>query len=202
LSPPSIARRRRRSRSSRLRLAAGRPRCCAPGPTVWTGRTGSPSCRCAATSTTPRILAGPARRGPSCLRHSQRHRTTGRDTRLQRAAMVDRVLAELADRRGRLILVIDDLHELTVPDALAQLTWLLTNLPPACTRCWPRAATCGWACISCAWPASSLRSARRICVSPCRRPASFSPPRISHCRGRDGAAAPADGRMGRGLRLA
>jgi LuxR family maltose regulon positive regulatory protein len=45
-------------------------------------------------------------------------------------AMVDRVLAELADRRGRLILVIDDLHELTVPDALAQLTWLLTNLPP------------------------------------------------------------------------
>jgi LuxR family maltose regulon positive regulatory protein len=45
-------------------------------------------------------------------------------------AMVDRVLAELADRRGRLILVIDDLHELTVPGALAQLTWLLTNLPP------------------------------------------------------------------------
>ena len=45
-------------------------------------------------------------------------------------AMVDRVLAELANHRGRLILAIDDLHELTVPDALAQLTWLLTNLPP------------------------------------------------------------------------
>jgi LuxR family transcriptional regulator, maltose regulon positive regulatory protein len=45
-------------------------------------------------------------------------------------AMVDRVLSELADSPGRLILVIDDLHELTSPDALAQLTRLLTNLPP------------------------------------------------------------------------
>ena len=45
-------------------------------------------------------------------------------------AMVDRVLAELADHRGRLILVIDDLHELNSPDALARLTRLLMNLPP------------------------------------------------------------------------
>jgi LuxR family transcriptional regulator, maltose regulon positive regulatory protein len=45
-------------------------------------------------------------------------------------AMVDRVLAELEDHRGCLILVIDDLHELHSPDALAQLTRLLTNLPP------------------------------------------------------------------------
>ena len=44
-------------------------------------------------------------------------------------AMVDRVLAELAGQRGRLILIIDDLHELISPDALAQLTRLLTNLP-------------------------------------------------------------------------
>ncbi len=44
-------------------------------------------------------------------------------------AMVDRVLSELAGQRGRLNLVIDDLHELTSPDALAQLTRLLTNLP-------------------------------------------------------------------------
>jgi LuxR family maltose regulon positive regulatory protein len=43
--------------------------------------------------------------------------------------MVDRVLSELADQPGRLILVIDDLHELASPDALAQLTWLLTSLP-------------------------------------------------------------------------
>ena len=45
-------------------------------------------------------------------------------------AMVDRVLAELADHRGRLILVIDDLDELNSPGALAELTRLLTDLPP------------------------------------------------------------------------
>jgi len=44
--------------------------------------------------------------------------------------MVDRVLSELAGQPGRLILIIDDLHELMSPDALAQLTRLLANLPP------------------------------------------------------------------------
>ena len=45
-------------------------------------------------------------------------------------AMAGRVLAELADARGGITLVIDDLHELTSPEALAQLTRLLTSLPP------------------------------------------------------------------------
>ncbi|MGO8888278.1 MAG: LuxR C-terminal-related transcriptional regulator [Streptosporangiaceae bacterium] len=45
-------------------------------------------------------------------------------------AMVDRVLSELADARSGITLVIDDLHELTSPEALSQLTRLLTNLPP------------------------------------------------------------------------
>jgi LuxR family transcriptional regulator, maltose regulon positive regulatory protein len=45
-------------------------------------------------------------------------------------AMVDRVLSELADARSSVTLVIDDLHELTSPEALAQLARLLTNLPP------------------------------------------------------------------------
>jgi LuxR family transcriptional regulator, maltose regulon positive regulatory protein len=45
-------------------------------------------------------------------------------------AMVDRVLSELADARSSVTLVIDDLHELTSPEALAQLTRLLTSLPP------------------------------------------------------------------------
>jgi LuxR family maltose regulon positive regulatory protein len=45
-------------------------------------------------------------------------------------AMVDRVLAELDDHRGPVVLVIDDLHELRSAEALAQLTGLLTNLPP------------------------------------------------------------------------
>jgi LuxR family maltose regulon positive regulatory protein len=44
-------------------------------------------------------------------------------------AMVDRVLSELADARDGITLVIDDLHELHSPEALAQLTRLLTNLP-------------------------------------------------------------------------
>ena len=45
-------------------------------------------------------------------------------------AMADRVLSELADTRDGITLVIDDLHELHSPEALAQLTRLLTNLPP------------------------------------------------------------------------
>jgi LuxR family maltose regulon positive regulatory protein len=45
-------------------------------------------------------------------------------------AMVDRVLSELADARDGVTLVIDDLHELTSPEAPAQLTRLLTSLPP------------------------------------------------------------------------
>jgi LuxR family transcriptional regulator, maltose regulon positive regulatory protein len=46
------------------------------------------------------------------------------------SAMVDRVLSELADAGGDITLVIDDLHELNSPEALAQLTRLLMNLPP------------------------------------------------------------------------
>ena len=44
--------------------------------------------------------------------------------------MVDRVLSELADASGGVTLVIDDLHELNSPAAVAQLTRLLTSLPP------------------------------------------------------------------------
>jgi LuxR family transcriptional regulator, maltose regulon positive regulatory protein len=44
-------------------------------------------------------------------------------------AMVDRVLSELAEHRGRVMLVIDDAHELASAEALAQLTRLLANLP-------------------------------------------------------------------------
>ena len=44
--------------------------------------------------------------------------------------MADRVLSELADAHGGVTLIIDDLHELTSPEAPAQLTRLLTNLPP------------------------------------------------------------------------
>lgn len=45
-------------------------------------------------------------------------------------AMVDRVLSELAEHQGRIMLVIDDVHELAAAEALAQLARLLANLPP------------------------------------------------------------------------
>jgi LuxR family transcriptional regulator, maltose regulon positive regulatory protein len=45
-------------------------------------------------------------------------------------AMVDRVRSELAEARGGITLVVDDLHELNSPEALAQLTGLLNSLPP------------------------------------------------------------------------
>ena len=45
-------------------------------------------------------------------------------------AMVDRVLSELAGVHGGVILVVEDLHELRSPAACAQLTGLLTSLPP------------------------------------------------------------------------
>ena len=45
------------------------------------------------------------------------------------AAIADRVLSELADHGDRSFLIIDDLHELTSPEALTQLTRLLERLP-------------------------------------------------------------------------
>jgi LuxR family transcriptional regulator, maltose regulon positive regulatory protein len=45
------------------------------------------------------------------------------------AAVGERVLSELAEYRDRTFLVIDDLHELTSPEALMQLTRLLEKLP-------------------------------------------------------------------------
>src|ERR1700733_1191615 len=45
-------------------------------------------------------------------------------------AMVDKVLAELEESCDRFVLVIDDLHELSAPEAVGQLTALLTRLPP------------------------------------------------------------------------
>ncbi|HEX3313101.1 MAG TPA: AAA family ATPase [Streptosporangiaceae bacterium] len=45
-------------------------------------------------------------------------------------AMAGRVLSELAGARNGVTLVVDDLHELNSPEAFAQLTRLLTSLPP------------------------------------------------------------------------
>ena len=45
-------------------------------------------------------------------------------------AIADRVLSELAGYCGRVVVVIDDVHELNSAEAFAQLTRLLTSLPP------------------------------------------------------------------------
>jgi LuxR family maltose regulon positive regulatory protein len=44
--------------------------------------------------------------------------------------MMDKVLSELAESCDRFVLIIDDLHELSSPEAAGQLTALLTRLPP------------------------------------------------------------------------
>ena len=46
------------------------------------------------------------------------------------SAMMDKVLSELEEFCDRFFLVIDDLHELSSPEAAGQLTALLTRLPP------------------------------------------------------------------------
>src|ERR1700729_519983 len=45
------------------------------------------------------------------------------------SAMVDKVLSEFGESGDRFVLVIDDLHELSSPEAAGQLTALLTRLP-------------------------------------------------------------------------
>src|SRR5580692_1972182 len=46
------------------------------------------------------------------------------------SAIMDKVLSELAESCDRFVLIIDDLHELSSPEAAGQLTALLTRLPP------------------------------------------------------------------------
>jgi LuxR family maltose regulon positive regulatory protein len=46
------------------------------------------------------------------------------------SAMMDKVLSELGESCDRFVLVIDDLHELSSPEAAGQITALLTRLPP------------------------------------------------------------------------
>jgi LuxR family transcriptional regulator, maltose regulon positive regulatory protein len=46
------------------------------------------------------------------------------------SALADKVLSELEESGDRFVLVIDDLHELSSPEAAGQLTALLTRLPP------------------------------------------------------------------------
>ena len=114
-------------------------------------------------------------------------------------AMVDRVLSELADARGGVTLVIDDLHELTLARSPRSAHPAADEPSPARARDSDHASRCA------AGPASAAPG-RRAGRDPRGRPALFRArnPRASRrlgyraVRGRGGAAAPADGGVGRG----
>ena len=114
-------------------------------------------------------------------------------------AMVDRVLSELADDHGPLVVVIDDLHELALAGGPRPAH------APAGEPSRPCARDPGNAPRSAAAPASATPGRRagrdprnRSALHPARNP------RAARClgdravRGRGGAAAPADRRVGRG----
>jgi LuxR family maltose regulon positive regulatory protein len=110
-------------------------------------------------------------------------------------AMADRVLSELGDARGNLTLVIEDLHELASPAALAQLTRLLTNLPPnvhaivsTCRDLQLRLHRLRLAGELAEIRAADLRF-------PSAKPASFSTPWVSRCQ-RPGRRCCTSGRKG------
>ena len=69
-------------------------------------------------------------------------------------ALVDRLLSELGALQQPLVLVIDDLHELHSPEALAQLDALLTRRPPLLPWCWQAGMTRNSASIASAEPAA------------------------------------------------
>src|SRR5262249_54713209 len=119
---------REAGRSSRRPPAAGRRPCCVPGPAGRARTPGPPSCpygRANATRGCSGSRCG-ARSGPGPAAPNPRPA----EPEFNAPAMAGRVLSELADARDGITLVIDDLHELNSPDALAQLTPLLVNLPP------------------------------------------------------------------------
>ena len=123
-------------------------------------------------------LLGAVRRGSGAASDAQPLAAT---PEFNGRAMVDRVLSELADARDGTTLVIDDLHELTSPQALAQLTRLLTSLPPHVHAVLATRRDLRLGCIGSAWPASWPRSARPSCASPRARHASSWMPRGSRC---------------------
>ena len=147
----------------------------------------------------PAVLACPARRDPSGFGDCRPRGTASSDARLQRTGDGRPGAIGARRRSDGVTLVIDDLHELNSPEALAQLARLLTNLPPqvhADIDHAPRSAAA-------AAPAAPGRRARR---DPRGRPALHragnprAARRLGHraVRGRGGAAAPADRGVGRG----
>ena len=117
-----------------------------------------------------------------------RQSATTTDSRTQPAApafdgdaMIETIVSELAEQAKVVVLIIDDLHELSSADARA-----VSN------ACWPSyrgrptpycrlAAIRRSACTSCGWPARSRRSAPATCSSARTRPASCCERPASRC---------------------
>ena len=95
------------------------------------------------------------------------------------AVMADRVLAELAEASGGVMLVIEDLHELNSAEALGQLTRLLLSLPAGVHALLTTRRDLPLRLYQLRLAGSWPRSARRISGSPNTKPASCSPPRVS-----------------------
>ena len=115
------------------------------------------------------------------------------------SAMVDRVLSELTDARGDITFVIDDLHELTSPEAVGQLTRLLTSLPPQVHAILTTRHDLPLRLhqLRLAGELAEIRGADlRFSERETRELLDASGITLSESAG--GAAAPADGRMGRG----
>ena len=97
---------------------------------VRASRTGSPSCRCDATSTTPSssglALLGAVRQATGADSGAEPPAAT---PDFNGRAMVDRCCRSSPTPATDITVVIDDLHELNSPEALAELTRLLTTLP-------------------------------------------------------------------------
>ena len=117
-----------------------------------------------------------------------RQSATTTDSRAQPAApafdgdaVIETIVSELAEQAKVVVLIIDDLHELSSADARA-----VSN------ACWPSyrgrptpycrlAAIRRSACTSCGWPARSRRSAPATCSSARTRPASCCERPASRC---------------------
>ena len=112
-------------------------------------RTGSQLSRCGATSGTPSSSglpsSPPSGRRPARAAKAEQLAAT---PDFNEAAIADRVRSELAEHRDRTFLIIDDLHELTSPEALTQLTRLLESSPRMCTRSSRRGVIFPYGCTS------------------------------------------------------
>ena len=115
------------------------------------------------------------------------------------SAMVDRVLAELADASVGLTVVIEDLHELNSPEAVVQLTRLLANLPPGAHAMLTTRHDLPLRPASAAPGGRAGRDPRgRPALHRARNPAAARCLGDRAVRIRGSAAAPADGGVGRG----